>query len=502
MKILHQSQIQEADRQTIAQEPITSIDLMDRAAMACREWIVERYDNSQSFCLLCGTGNNGGDGLALYRLLTDKQYPCTLFEFPLGQNPTKDYAQNRKRVNIAKIQKLSPEGLSSLPKDVIIIDGLLGTGLNRPVSGALKKIIQTLNTLPNLVFSIDIPSGLFSEFNGDNPSQGIIQAHHTLSFQMPKLAFLLPEMGAKAGQFHLLDIRLLPSYLKEVKTHHYYLTSQMANSCFRPPNKFDHKGINGHHLLMAGSKGKMGAAVLAAQAALRTGLGKLSILTPQCGVEILQNTIPEAIVETNTGKYCLSGYYGLKYDTVSLGPGLGTDSETKDFLETFFTENNAQMVIDADAINLIAAHPEWIDKLPKNTILTPHPKEFERLVGAWKDDKEKLERLSHFAQKNQLICVLKGAHTAIALPDGKIWFNSSGNPGMATAGSGDVLTGIIGGLLAKAYTPETAALLGVYAHGRAADLQCQFLSPPFMLASDIIDGLNEVWKEMENSAQK
>jgi NAD(P)H-hydrate epimerase len=219
-------------------------------------------------------------------------------------------------------------------------------------------------------------------------------------------------------------------------------------------------------------------------------------------VEILQNTIPEAIVETNTGKYCLSGYYGLKYDTVSLGPGLGTDSETKDFLETFFTENNAQMVIDADAINLIAAHPEWIDKLPKNTILTPHPKEFERLVGAWKDDKEKLERLSHFAQKNQLICVLKGAHTAIALPDGKIWFNSSGNPGMATAGSGDVLTGIIGGLLAKAYTPETAALLGVYAHGRAADLQCQFLSPPFMLASDIIDGLNEVWKEMENSAQK
>lgn len=502
MKILHRSQIQEADQQTIALEPISSIALMERAAKACLEWIVQRYDNNQPFWLICGSGNNGGDGLALYRLLTTKKYPCRLFEYPMGQNPSKDYTQNRKRIQEEDIKKLTPDIFDSLHKEVILIDALLGTGLNRPVTGALKKIIQTLNALPNLVFSIDIPSGLFSEFNGDNPSQGIVQAHHTLSFQMPKLAFLLPEMGAKAGQFHLLDIRLLPSYLKEAKTHHYYLTSQMANSCFRPPNKFDHKGINGHHLLMAGSKGKMGAAVLAAQAALRTGLGKLSILTPQCGVEILQNTIPEAMVETNTGKYCLSGYYGLKYDTVSLGPGLGTDSETKDFLETFFTENNAQMVIDADAINLIALHPEWISKLPKNTILTPHPKEFEKLVGTWKDDKDKLERLTGFSQQNQLICILKGAHTAIALADGNIWFNSSGNPGMATAGSGDVLTGIIGGLLAKGYPPETAALLGVYAHGRAADIRRKSLSIPFMLASDIIDGLNGVWKEMENTVRK
>ena len=379
---------------------------------------------------------------------------------------------------------------------------MIGTGLNRPVSGALKKIIQTLNTLPNTVLSIDIPSGLFPEFNGDNPVQGIVQAQHTLSFQMPKLAFLLPEQGGKAGQFHLLDIKLLPSFLEKVKSSHHYLTPETAIKYYRAPAKFDHKGTNGHHLLMAGSKGKMGAATLAAKAALRTGLGKLSILTPQCGVEILQNTISEAMIESNIGMDCLSGYYGLNYDTISLGPGLGTHEQTQDFLDTVFTQSQAAMVIDADAINLIAAHPEWIDKLPKNTIFTPHPKEFERLVGAWKDDKEKLERLSHFAQKNQLICVLKGAHTAIALPSGKIWFNSSGNPGMATAGSGDVLTGIIGGLLAKAYTPETAALLGVYTHGRAADLQSQFLSPPFMLASDIIDGLNEVWKEMENSAQK
>ena len=181
---------------------------------------------------------------------------------------------------------------------------------------------------------------------------------------------------------------------------------------------------------------------------------------------------------------------------------MGTATETKDHFKSVLTSSTAQMVIDADAINLIAADAELKEQLPKNAILTPHPKEFERLVGPWKNDQEKLKRLGLLAQNHQLICVLKGAHTAIALPDGHIWFNSSGNPGMATAGSGDVLTGIIGGLLAKGYAPESAALLGVYAHGRAADLQSEFLSTPFMLASDIINGLNWVWREIENAAQK
>ncbi|MBL6665982.1 MAG: NAD(P)H-hydrate dehydratase [Flavobacteriaceae bacterium] len=380
---------------------------------------------------------------------------------------------------------------------MIIIDGLLGTRLNRPVSGVLKKIIQALNSLPNTVLSIDIPSGLFPEFNGENAADGIVQAQHTLSFHAPKLAFLLPEQGEKAGQFHLLDIKLSASFIDEVETPHHYLTSEMAKSRYLSSAKFDHKGTNGHLLLMAGSKGKMGAATLAAKAALRTGLGKLSILTPQCGVEILQNTVSEAMIEFNKGKDCLSGHYGLNHSTISMGPGLGTHSETQHFLNSVFTQSQAAMVIDADAINLLAAQPELLKKLLPNSILTPHPKEFERLIGRWKDDQEKLERLRDFVQNNQLICILKGAHTAIALPDGNIWFNSSGNPGMATAGSGDVLAGIIGGLLAKGYTPESAALMGVYAHGRAADLQGQLLSYPFMLASDIINGLNEVWMEME-----
>lgn len=499
MKILNSSQIRETDRQTIACEPIASIELMERAAIACRDWIIERFTPAQSFSIICGSGNNGGDGLALFRLLTEKKYPCQLYVFPLEKQPSPDYRENLTKINPNQVGKLTPKNLSLISDNDIIIDALLGSGLNRPVAGPLKKIIQILNGLHNTVISIDLPSGLFCEHNANNPAEGIVQADHTLTFQNPKLAFLLPERGQKAGTFDVLDIGLLPSFMEKISTSNYYLTADEACSYYRPSQKFDHKGSNGHLLLIAGSRGKMGAAVLAAKAAMRSGLGKLSVLSPLCGIDILQNSVPEAMVEINNGNYFISGYYGLKYSTIALGPGLGTAPETMAFFKALLSENPSQMVIDADAINLLATQPDLLKKLPENSILTPHPKEFERLVGPWKDDQEKLERLRGFVIENQLICVLKGAHSAIALPNGNIWFNSSGHPGMATAGSGDVLTGIIGGLLVKGYAPETATLLGVYAHGRSADLLASTLSVPFMLASDLISGLNAVWKEMESS---
>jgi len=499
MKILNSSQIREADRQTIACEPIASIELMERAAIACRDWIIERFPPAQTFSIICGSGNNGGDGLALYRLLTEKKYPCQLYVFPLEKQPRPDYSENLLKIDPKQVCQLTPKTLSSISDKDIIIDALLGSGLNRPVAGPLKKIITILNGLHNKVISIDLPSGLFCEYNANNPAEGIVQADHTLTFQNPKLAFLLPERGEKAGTFDVLDIGLLPSFMEKISTSNYYLTADEACSYYRHPQKFDHKGSNGHLLLIAGSRGKMGAAVLAAKAAMRSGLGKLSVLSPLCGIDILQNSVPEAMVEVNNGNYSISGYYELKYPTIALGPGLGTAPETMSFLKALLSENPSQMVIDADAINLLAAQPDLIKKLPQNSILTPHPKEFERLVGPWKDDQEKLERLRGFVIENQLICVLKGAHSAIALPNGNIWFNSSGHPGMATAGSGDVLTGIIGGLLAKGHAPMAATLLGVYSHGRSAELLASALSVPFMLASDLISGLNAVWKEMESS---
>ena len=500
MKILNKFQIQEVDHQTITKEAISSIQLMERSATACRDWIIDKYDDNKRFNLLCGTGNNGGDGLALYRLLIEKNYLCTLYEFSLGDKTSKDYSENKRKIKTGDIKKLTTEALSHIATQDIIIDALLGTGLNRPVTGQLKKVIQCLNALPNTIISIDTPSGLFSEYNTDNSGDDILQADLTLSFQLPKLAFLLPEQGEKTGQFHLIDIGLLPESIEKIKTPYHYLTSKKAKSLYQKPKKFDHKGNNGHHLLVAGSKGKMGASILAAKGCLRSGVGKLSILTPKCGVQILQTSLPESLIELNDGKKCLSGVYDINYDTISLGPGIGTSKQTTQFIFSLLSKTQAQMVIDADAINILATHPKWIKKLPQNTIITPHPKEFERLVGSWKNDKEKMERLSKFSQRNQLICVLKGAHTAIAFPNGTFWFNSTGNPGMAKAGSGDVLTGIIGGLLAKGYTPQVSALLGVYAHGRSGDLQLHSHSSSFLIASDLISGLNKVWKEMEKSS--
>ncbi len=502
MKILNQLQIHEADRQTIRMEPIASIDLMERAAKACFEWICQNYNTDKKLILLCGTGNNGGDGLALYRMLRQKKYKCTLFEFELGKISSHDYNLNKSKIAEENFKELTHESLSQIQKNEVIIDAILGTGLNRPVEGSLKRIIQVLNGMPNTILSIDIPTGLFSDFNHENHPNGIVKATHTLSFQMPKLAFLLPEYGEKSGHFDLLDIGILPSYLEKVSTPYHYLTAEKAKIYFKTPKKFDHKGSNGNLLLIAGSRGKMGAAILAARAALRTGAGKLSVLTPKCGIDILQNTIPEAIIETNYGVNSISGYYDLNYNTISIGPGMGTNSDAKKFLESVLTSSSAQMVIDADAINIIAEHPKLKEILPKNSIITPHPKEFERLVGSWKTEQEKLKLLIQFSANHNLICILKGAHSAIALPDGNIWFNSSGNPAMATAGSGDVLTGIIGGLLAKGYTPMEASLMGVFAHGYSADILCESISPAFMLASDLINGLNSVWRKFENKSKE
>ncbi len=497
MKILSRIQIQDADRQTLRRASISSTALMERAAMACMHWVTAHYSPTQVFAILCGTGNNGGDGMALCRLLSEKKYNCSLYEYPLSETPAKDYQLNKAKIEGVSIKKLTARAVASLPDNVVVIDALLGTGTNRPVEGTLKEILSALNQLSNPVISIDIPSGLMSEYNSKNPAEGIIQAQHTLSFQGPKLAFLLPERGEKVGIFHFLDIGLDPKFLEEVKTPFNYLTVEKTKKIYRSPNKFDNKGNNGHLLVMGGSKGKMGAVVLTAKAGMRTGVGKLSVLCPQSGIEILQKSIPEVMIENNAGVDSIFGYYGLNYKTVAVGPGMGTDPQTTVFLTSLLSEHKAQMVIDADALNIIAKEKQLLKNLPKNTVLTPHPKEFERWVGSWKNDQQKIQLLIDLTERYQIICVLKGAHTAVALPNGSLWFNSSGNPGMASAGSGDVLTGIIGGLLAKGYTPEDAALLGVYAHGRAADIMSRSMNYNFMMASDIIRGLNEAWRELE-----
>jgi len=498
LKILSAKQIRKADLYTIKNEAIKSIDLMERAALKCFKWIQNKYDLSFSFYVFCGSGSNGGDGLALARMLNLSKYTVECYEIKLGNNFSKDYLTNRKRleINVNSIKKISQFPIIKNNSKVIIIDSILGSGLNRNTSGLTKDIISKINQTGNEVVSIDIPSGLFSEDNSLNKLDGIAKSTHTLCFNSPKFSFVLPENCKYVGEFHILDIGLDKEYIRSLHSPFYYLTKAFLKKSLKHRKKFDHKGIFGHLLIVSGSKGMMGATILSAKAALSSGVGKLSILSPKCGEHILQTTVLEATLEENIGKNYLSNIYNLKYDWLAIGPGIGTKTSTKKFLITLLKKVKNPLVLDADALNIISSEKKLLNLVPSNSIITPHPKELEKLVGKWKSDNKKLDLLKNFSKKYKLTCILKGANTTIAFPNGYLFFNSNGNPGMASAGSGDVLTGIIGSLLAQGYSPETSSKLGVYIHGLAGDFAKSKFGEISMTASNIQECISLAFKEL------
>ena len=495
MKILTSDQIKNADIHTIEKLKITSIDLMENAAMACSNWIRYKYLASRKFIFLCGNGNNGGDGLAIARIISKFGYSCSCFEYSIKKKSSEDYLINKKKLK-SKIKILTIEALKTISfnKKHIIIDSIIGSGLNRPLDENLKEIISWINKNAKKIVSIDVPSGMFTEYNNEN--KHIINAHYTLTFQFPKLSFMLPEAGKFVGKFKVMDIGLDKNYIKKLPSSFFYNTKKSLKPFFKKYKKFDHKGNRGHLLLVAGSKGKIGASILAAKSSLFSGLGKLTVYTPKCGVQIMQTSVPEAMVEINNGKDYLSGEFNSKLKTIAIGPGIGTSKATVSFISSVLKKCTSPLIIDADAINILSQNKKLLNYVPKSSILTPHPKEFKRLVGSWENDQEKLIKLKNLSLKYQIIIVLKGAHTCISLPTNKIWFNSTGNPGMATAGSGDVLTGLLGGLLAQGYTPDICARLAVYLHGSAADMALNELSEETTLSGDIQKYLSQAFKKL------
>jgi len=498
LKILSTSQIRQADFYTIKNESIKSIDLMERAALKCFEWIQSKYDLSYTFYIFCGSGNNGGDGLAIARMLTLSKYKVYCYQIKLGNNFSNDFLVNKKRLEIKlnsiKQIKQFPE-IKNKSKS-IIIDSILGSGLNRNTSGFLKEIIFKINQEEVERVSIDIPSGLFSEDNSLNKMGGIIKSKHTLCFNSPKLSFFFPKNHQFVGEFHVLDIGLNRDFISSLNSQYFYLTRDFLSNTVKSRKKFDHKGSFGHLLIVSGSKGMMGSTILMSRAALSSGVGKLSILSPKCGEHILQTTVIEAILEQNNGKNCLTDTYNLKHDWLAIGPGIGTNLKTKNFLISLLKKVKTPIVLDADAINIISNENKLLSFIPENSILTPHPKEFERLVGKWKSDINKLSLLKNFSKKYKLICILKGANTSICFPNGNIYFNSTGNPGMASAGSGDVLTGIIGSLLAQGYSAEISSKLGVYVHGLAGDYAKEKFGEISMTSSNIQEFISLAFKKL------
>lgn len=495
MKILNTQQIRDCDAYTIKNEPILSIDLMERASQQLLNWIINHYSANEHFEIFAGSGNNGGDAFALARLLYNSGYEnIKVFVLNIGKKLSLDCEKNLERLKV--IDKIEIQFVNSgdeypvISDEGIVIDGILGSGLTREVTNYWGGFINHINSFSSEVISIDLPSGVFAENNTVN-SGSKIKANTTLMFQFPKLSCLFVDNYTNFGKWFVLDIGLHPDFINNVKTLLVFTEIDDIKTIIKQRNIFDHKGTYGHAFLVAGSYGKIGAAVLSATATLRTGVGLLTVHVPEKGLEIMQTAVPEAMIHIDESgiKYGKTGILD-SFEAVGIGPGIGMKPSMQDALKRLIGNCKKPMVIDADALNIISENKEWLQLLPKDTILTPHPGEFDRLTKKHKTSYERYESQIQFSKKYNIIVVLKGAYTSISDASGNVCFNSTGNPGMATAGSGDVLTGIILSLLAQGYKPIDASVFGVFLHGLAGDSAAKKRGQESLIASDIIKYLS------------
>lgn len=497
MKILTSHQIREADSYTIRNEPIASEDLMERAAGAFTEWFAGKFSNVHPVKIFCGMGNNGGDGLAIARMLHEKKYAVRVFKVRYSSEPSKDFIINEQQLKKLPVETVDIKEGDAFPvihENDIVIDGLWGSGLSRPIQGFAADLIRHLNASPGIKVAIDIPSGLYADAPGSSIK---FSADYTLTFELPKLSFFFPENFTSVGEFIVKSIGLHQDFLRQADTCNYYVTEEMVKRMIIPRKKFDHKGSYGHALIVSGSYGKIGAAVLCSEACLRAGAGLVTAYIPKCGYAVMQSSVPEVMVITGRQEEILTDISDISaYQAIATGPGIGKHARTSAMLHKLISTGKLPLVLDADALNILAENRNWLKKLPENSILTPHPKEFERLFGTSTDSYQRLALQREVSQQYRLIIVLKRAHTVITAPDGMAYFNSTGNPGMATGGAGDVLTGVITGLLSQGYPPLHSALLGVYLHGLAGDIAAVLLSQQAMTAGDITHHLGKAFNQI------
>ena len=497
-KILSVKQLYAADKATIKKQNISYIELMEHVGTLCFQWIHQRLQGSQiTIQVFCGTGNNGGDGLVIARHLKQHGYNVKTHIINCGNDRSEVFLKNYDRLKDIGVWAEMITCQSDLPtitENEMIVDAILGLGLSRKPENLIKEIIQHINASNAYVLSIDFPSGLYAEKKVVD-TEAVVRAYHTLTFQSPKLAFLLPENQNYTQTWGVLDIGLDSDYINKVKTNTHFLIKDDIKPIYRFRDKFSHKGSFGHAVILGGSYGKIGAVALTSKAALTIGSGLVTAHIPKCGTQILQTSIPEVMVEGDTEDELQNFKIEAQATVIGIGIGMGTNVKTANGFEQFLKSNTLQLVLDADAINLLSKKRSLLKFVPKNTVLTPHPKEFERLVGKWKDDYDKLKKLRALSIKHKIIIVLKGAFTVIA-HEGELYFNSTGNPALATAGSGDVLTGIITGLVAQKYHPFEASLLGVYLHGRTADIAMETNVYETFVASDIIDSLPHAFMDL------
>jgi hydroxyethylthiazole kinase-like uncharacterized protein yjeF len=498
MKIFTSGQIREIDDYTIRYEPVASVDLMERAAGQLFNWYVSKFERAHRIFVFVGPGNNGGDGLALARMLFTARYDVDVHYLKFSDKTSPDWDKNMSRLeaethvpfNIITERNQFP----LISENDIIIDAIFGSGLTRPAAGLAANIIMEINNSFCKKIAVDIPSGLFGEDNSSNNSGSIVCADYTLSFQFPKLSFMFPENGKYTGEWVVLPIGLDRNAINSTLSPYSLVESFDVLPLLKTRDRFAHKGNFGHGLLISGSSGKTGAAVLGALAALRSGIGLLTCHVPSAAGIVINSSVPEAMVSHDrSGEYISQIGPTDSYSAVGVGPGLGTDIATQDAFHRLLLECKKPMVIDADALNILSQNKDWYKFLNNAMILTPHPKEFERLAGKSANGFERLSRQILFSTSHKCIVILKGANTTVTTGSGAVFFNSTGNPGMATAGSGDVLTGILLSLLAQGYDPANAAIAGVFLHGLAGDIAAEEGSYESLIASDIINCLGKAF---------
>ena len=506
MKIFSAAQLSEADKVTTEKHNISSLDLMEHAGTQVFKWLHQRLQRAKvPIHIFCGIGNNGGDGLVVGRLLIEQGYNVHVYIANFTDKRSKNFLKNYDRIKETTkdwpLLMTSEKDFPQINKEDIVIDSLFGIGLNRPPEGWLKPLIQHINDSNAFTLSIDIPSGLYANQALEDPD-AVIEANHTLTFQAPKLSFFLPETGKFVPFFDIIDIGLDPEYLYKAEALAQLIGKQQAQQFYKPRHAFDHKGTYGHSLIIGGSYGKIGAPILSAKAAFRIGAGLVSVYIPKCGYPIVQTAIPEAMTITDSqNEFVADIQFDIEPSAIGIGMGLGKKPETVSALEKLFTNNTTPMVIDADALNCISENENLLKVIPKHAILTPHPGELKRLIGEWTDDYDKLEKAKQFSKKHNIVLLIKGAHTVIIFED-KLYINTTGNPGMATAGSGDALTGVLTGLLSQGYDPLLASVFGVYLHGQAGGIASQKMGYEAVMASDIIENLGKAYMSLFESSEK
>lgn len=504
MKIFTSKQIHELDAFTIENEPISSLDLMERSASVLTLAIMHRWTRNVPIVVFAGPGNNGGDALAVARMLAEKHYNVTTYLFNIKNHLSDDCYANKMRLRDCKrhgafVEVTEEFDPPELKPETLVVDGLFGSGLNKPLSGGFASLVKYINASESTVVSIDLPSGLMAEDNSYNTPSNIIHADVTLTLQMKKLCMYFADCQQYLGDIEVLDIQLSEKWIDKTFSHFTIVEPNNIKSILRKRNDFVHKGNMGHALIIAGCYGMAGAATMATKACLRAGVGKVTTHIPQRNYDIMQISVPEAIVHLDKEDHCFSETVDAEqYDAVAIGPGIGQRDTTAVALISQIRRTDKPLILDADALNILGGRQAWMQQLPAGTLMTPHPREFDRLDNSESTcDYERLSKAREMAQRLQINIILKGHYSAFCQPDGSVIFNSTGNGGMATAGSGDVLTGIIVGLMARGYTVAEASILGAYLHGLAGDIAAETKGKESLIATDIIEALPKAFMALE-----